>query len=505
MTTKLIRLALVLALLAASCGPPLPPVREDDAGDASWARQVIPALYGRKVRGYDEVKVVADLVSASDRETVLRALMEEEEFVTHWTEVLVDHVKVHREPPKAQTVCYAEPLLGGGPTDALASHILTKTPSNAFGSSFNMSDVVRSSIVLDNLYPIYRAHLFPMETKFDPFLPEQGKRDDLGATFGRVYLNREVGCLLCHNSDNSLSGEASGWDRTHPIPGSFETALYGASTGTTPEAAFAIFRTDAIGGALEPWGMDGCGTFKPTIGNDPQNRFAYFTAPLGKQVTVKNLSEVLHFGYVNLKNDGLDRSLPVTGQEQCDFCATSCAGVDVSPDAPNTAVNAAAVKSLLVTTCGVAGCHIPASDAGGLSISNDNQWFVDLVNVPASPAGQIRVIPGNALDSYLIKKLRGSPGISGSQMPLGGDPLLESQIETIENWIDDIPSDAACNVCDELDCNQPFPKQVEGFESFAFLVATRVVENVWDEVMGHPLTIANYFPRNASQQQVLGI
>jgi hypothetical protein len=491
--------AVLLVLSSSGCAPP---VREDDAGDASWVRQVVPVLYGRKVRGYDELKALTDLVSATDRETVARALLEDEEFATHWTEVLVDQLRVHRDPPKAQTVCYADPLLGGAPTDDLAEHILTTPPSNSFPSDFNMSDVVRSSLVLDNLYPIYRAHLFPMETKSEGF-PEQARRDDLGATFGRVYLNRELSCLLCHNSDNSLSGEASGWDRTHAIPGSFETALYGASTGTTPEAAYAIFRTDVNGGTLEPWGISGCGTFKPTIANDPQNVFAYFTSPLGKKVTVKNLAEILHFGYTNLATDGLNRSLPQTEQEQCDFCATSCAGVDVSPDAPNDAVNAAAVKTLLVSTCGVAGCHVPASDAGGLSISNDAQWFVDLVNVPASPPGEIRVAPGDALSSYVIKKLRGSPGISGSQMPLGGDPLEETEIEMIENWIDDIPSDTACNVCDELDCNQAFPKEVQGFESFAFLVALRIVENVWDEVMGHPLTIANYFPRNASQQQLL--
>ena len=493
-------------LAGMACGPTvsLPTLRPDDAGDASFARQAKRILHGAPVAGYQELEVLTDLIQATDRETLVRTLMEQQAFRDYWTQVLVERLRIHLDGTKNQVSCYGPAMLPAAPTTALSDHILGNPPSVPFpGGAYKMSDVVSSGVVADNMYTIYRAHLFAMENRSVGF-PQQERRNDLGATFGRVYLNRELGCLLCHNSDNSLSGIASGWKRTHPITGSFEAALYGSASGSTPEQAFAVFRTDVLGGggAQKPWGMESCGTFKPTVGNDPEDVSAYFAGPLGKRVTIRNVAEILQFGYLNLESDGLDRSLPIAEQEQCDFCATGCDGVSVSPDAPANAVNAAQVKTLLVSTCATSGCHIPASSAGGLAISNDNQWFTDLVNEPATASGEIRVIPGNAADSYLIKKLRGAPG-TGPQMPFGGTPLAESQIEMVENWINDIPSGAACNVCETLECSQPFPKRVEGHEAFAFLVAARIVENVWDEVMGHPLTIANYFPRNEGQQRVL--
>jgi hypothetical protein len=40
-------------------------------------------------------------------------------------------------------------------------------------------------------------------------------------------------------------------------------------------------------------------------------------------------------------------------------------------------------------------------------------------------------------------------------------------------------------------------------EAFAYLVAENLVEKVWNEVVGHPLTIANYFPRTEVQRDIL--
>ena len=45
------------------------------------------------------------------------------------------------------------------------------------------------------------------------------------------------------------------------------------------------------------------------------------------------------------------------------------------------------------------------------------------------------VIPDNGSESLLIQKLRGTA--SGSQMPKNQDPLDESVIQLIENWIDE--------------------------------------------------------------------
>lgn len=41
--------------------------------------------------------------------------------------------------------------------------------------------------------------------------------------------------------------------------------------------------------------------------------------------------------------------------------------------------------------------------------------------------------------------------------------------------------------------------------AFAFIVAANIVNQTWSEVLGYPLTIANYFPRNAHQLRLLWI
>lgn len=480
--------------------PSFPDARDDDAGSASYARQIVPVLFARKARGYDEVKLLSDLIDATDRPTVVRALMEQPEFVDYWQEVLVDDLNVHREGIKQNDSCYGDPLLPGGGNPALADFVLSHTASAQFASPFNMSDLVRSSILKDNLYPAYRGHLFALANKPNFFLDvERLIRADLAGDFEHVFLNRQLGCLQCHNSQSSLSGEGSGWDRTHPIAGHFEAALYGSSTGTSTDQASAIFRTDARGGPLKPFGLTNCGTFKTTVPTDPEAVSAWFAAPLGRQASVRNLSEIFQFGYQKLKANGLDRSLPVTLQDQCDFCSTSCMGVSVAPDAPATAVNAAAVKDILANNCLGSGCH--SGGAGSLTIPTGDTWYENLVSVPATQDGEIRVIPGDSSNSYLVKKLLGTG--AGSQMPFGADPLLDPQIDTIKNWIDDIPSGAACNVCDSLECNPEFPPRVDGSEAAAFLLAHQIVNNVWQHVMGYPLTIANYFPRNSEQQAVL--
>jgi hypothetical protein len=51
--------------------------------------------------------------------------------------------------------------------------------------------------------------------------------------------------------------------------------------------------------------------------------------------------------------------------------------------------------------------------------------------------GAIRVIAGDAENSYLIHKLEGRPGIVGLRMPFNGPPYLsDGQILVIRRWIE---------------------------------------------------------------------
>ena len=60
--------------------------------------------------------------------------------------------------------------------------------------------------------------------------------------------------------------------------------------------------------------------------------------------------------------------------------------------------------------------------------------YGNLVNVASPASGEIRVIPSNANDSYLVKKLEGRQS-AGAQMPIGGSALDNIDLSNIKNWI----------------------------------------------------------------------
>lgn len=80
--------------------------------------------------------------------------------------------------------------------------------------------------------------------------------------------------------------------------------------------------------------------------------------------------------------------------------------------------------------CTASGCHGPPAQAG-LTLSSSP--YTALVNVASPQTGEIRVIPGNANDSYLVKKLEGRAS-QGERMPVGGQ-LSSTDLTNIKNWI----------------------------------------------------------------------
>jgi hypothetical protein len=97
------------------------------------------------------------------------------------------------------------------------------------------------------------------------------------------------------------------------------------------------------------------------------------------------------------------------------------------------------VQSIITSQC--APCHTTGS-SGGLKLDPADVAYTSLVNYnvgAAACASQVRVIPGNAAESYLIAKLRNTPGICGTAMPRNRPALPEEQIQTIEAWINALP------------------------------------------------------------------
>jgi hypothetical protein len=71
---------------------------------------------------------------------------------------------------------------------------------------------------------------------------------------------------------------------------------------------------------------------------------------------------------------------------------------------------------------------------------SDGQAYANIVNVQSNESSLLRVKPSEPDSSYLVHKVQGtqsSVGGSGGQMPLGGTPLSQEQINLIRQWITD--------------------------------------------------------------------
>jgi len=84
--------------------------------------------------------------------------------------------------------------------------------------------------------------------------------------------------------------------------------------------------------------------------------------------------------------------------------------------------------------CAANSCH--GRGAGDLTLStNSATSYAELVDVQATAEPTlIRVLPGDADNSYLVIKLEGRQS-SGGRMPIGGAPLGAADLANIKNWI----------------------------------------------------------------------
>lgn len=85
-------------------------------------------------------------------------------------------------------------------------------------------------------------------------------------------------------------------------------------------------------------------------------------------------------------------------------------------------------------------CHSGPDPQQGMSLSPD-RFYSNIVARPSSERpDHLLAAPGASDSSYLVMKLRGSPGIVGRRMPIGGPPLSNDQIATIAEWIESLQS-----------------------------------------------------------------
>jgi len=93
------------------------------------------------------------------------------------------------------------------------------------------------------------------------------------------------------------------------------------------------------------------------------------------------------------------------------------------------------VGRILKKNCSTAGCHKGAYPPMGLTLEK-NQFLKSLLNIPSQEIPSLKLVDtDNPEKSYLLMKIRGDEAIIGKRMPVGSDPLNNSEIKTIEDWI----------------------------------------------------------------------
>ncbi len=303
---------------------------ECDSDTSSWVRNSYLAVVGHRPHSQAEVDVYValhDQIAAlvADGETtldpkavVVKAMTEEPAYLERWTSHFMDALRVTRTDDQAMGRCYDDHGSAGGSSELAA--FVRDNPPTASREPFSMLDLVKSSVALDDPTPLYRGHLFALlsfpipAANVEPVEAELARREDFGAVFDSAYLNRDMVCLTCHNSESSVTdGATPELDRHWPIAGLFEQSLYGASNGLEPARAHAVFRFDGFvsfgeegAKARKPWGWKPeCGSFSNDPGPDPAEIDGKFGNLTGTSLTVYDLEASLHAGFDGLRGGAL--------------------------------------------------------------------------------------------------------------------------------------------------------------------------------------------------------
>ena len=113
------------------------------------------------------------------------------------------------------------------------------------------------------------------------------------------------------------------------------------------------------------------------------------------------------------------------------------AGMMMDDDAGPAGADFGEVITILRAAC--AGCHTSSTTGGfnvGTNAAANMAAYMDLTaEAPTAACGgrTARVTPGDAEDSYLIRRLTGTS--CGNRMPAGRAALSAAQIDTIRSWI----------------------------------------------------------------------
>jgi len=325
----------------------IPTFRDCEGSDQAFVRSAYLALIGSRPKSQAQVNVYTDLMTAiavrnqgpapvegqdagpaptpvDAKRAVAEMISQDPAFLDRWSEQIMDLLLVPRIEDQSLQSCYGDRERSDD-DGALAAFVRDNQPTTSGDGSgrFTMLDLVRSSLTLDDLSPVYRGHLFalisrPIPAANVPFVQaELARREDFGNVFDAAYLNRDMTCLGCHNSTNSITfREDPATSRHWDLPGHFEESIYGEADGIDPNRAHAPFRFDGFAadvlngeqGDDSPWGWDSsCGEFfRQNLPTDPADIDGRFASLTGQRITAYDLEQSLHNGFDSIANNGLN-------------------------------------------------------------------------------------------------------------------------------------------------------------------------------------------------------
>ncbi|MFT5430529.1 MAG: hypothetical protein ACI9OJ_001204 [Myxococcota bacterium] len=302
-----------------------------DAGDEAFVRRLLPVLWGARAESTSEIRVMAKLVEQLGRGGFVRAMARSPKYREHWRMLLSDWLHVSRSNERANPACYGSPSLDEESTE-LAEFIRDHAPAGAgFPSDWNMYDLMRSSLLLDDLSPVFRANLFvhlTLDFSTANLEAARGFRDTRVQDFMATYVGRKSECLVCHSSRQSVTDHADPlFDRTWPVAGWPEEAVFGSPVGR-PDADLRPFfrRRGVVAGfyydedsvskaekaaevedAFAPWGLSPvCGGFRrpDEVLMDDSLDTAFLVTEADASASIWDLEALVAAGFERLSNGG---------------------------------------------------------------------------------------------------------------------------------------------------------------------------------------------------------
>ncbi len=187
---------------------------EATTDDLNWVASVLPVLLGRRARGPGELLALSNAAALRGRQSVLRTLMDSDEFAERWTGFFLERFRIGRDPGSDWyfSSCYETPRSGGRDGWISAAQTVRDhrpmTPQASSTETFNMADVVRGSIAMDDVFPAYRGYLFTLVQRGSRETPEDIQQAQRGELFTQAFIDRSPVCMECHHTGASMSGPA---------------------------------------------------------------------------------------------------------------------------------------------------------------------------------------------------------------------------------------------------------------------------------------------------------